>query len=299
MTDLPIKNKARIGGQVQQYVWNWQERPVNIAYEILGKGTPVLLLPAFSTVSTRTEMAGIARSLAANYQVVALDWLGFGQSDRPPLDYRSHLYQQLLKDFVRSVFHTPVIVVAAGHAAGYAIKLRQECPESVSKLILVAPTWKAPLRAMNAPENVAGSVRQLVRSPLLGQVLYQLNTTPSFLRLMYRRHVYVNQDRLTPEFIAEKRAITQQPGARYAPAAFVTGAIDPVKTRSELMSCLEAIAIPILLIIAEQAPPISKEEMEAIASLAGVETVRLPGTLGIHEENADSVAEAILNWKNG
>jgi pimeloyl-ACP methyl ester carboxylesterase len=225
--------------------------------------------------------------------------LGFGQSDRPRLDYQSPLYQQLLRDFVRAVFHTPVIIVAAGHAAGYAIKLAQECPETVSKLILVAPTWKAPLRAMNAPESVAGSVRELVRSPLLGQVLYQLNTAPSFLRWMYRRHVYVNNDRLTPEFIAEKRAITQQPGARYAPAAFVTGAIDPVKTRSELIDCLKALTIPILLIIAEQAPPVSKGEMEAIASLPGVETVRLPGTLGIHEENSESVAEAILNWKNG
>lgn len=285
-----------IGSTVEQYSWNWQGQPVTVVYETLGQGMPVLLLPAFSTVSTRTEMGEIARSLASQFQVVALDWLGFGQSDRPPLDYQPSLYHKLLQDFVRSVFSTPVIVVSAGHAAGYALQLAKERPETVSKLILVAPTWRGPLRAMGVPKAIAGGVRQLVRSPILGEILYQLNTTPSFLRFMYSRHVYVDSTRLTPEFIAEKRKITQQPGARFAPAAFVTGAIDPVETRSEFLADIQSLSIPILLILAEQAPPVSKGDMEAIARLSKVRTVRLPGTLGIHEENAASVAQAILSF---
>jgi pimeloyl-ACP methyl ester carboxylesterase len=294
-----------IGGTVRQYVWNWQGQSVTIVYEILGQGTPVLLLPAFSTVSTRAEMAKIARSLSSQYQAVALDWPGFGQSDRLPLDYQPSLYRQLLKDFVRSLFDTPIIVVAAGHASGYAIKLAKDCPEAVLKLVLVAPTWRGPLRAMGVTQGVAGTVRQLVRSPILGQFLYKLNTTSSFLRLMYRRHVYVNADLLTPEFIAAKREITQQPGARFAPAAFVTGRIDPVENRSEIVDCIQSLSIPILVILAEQAPPISKREMEAIAqgsapkasaNLPGISSVKLPGTLGIHEENSDSVAGAILTF---
>jgi pimeloyl-ACP methyl ester carboxylesterase len=287
---------ASIGGMIQQYSWKWQGQPVTVVYETLGQGIPVLLLPAFSTVSTRTEMGEIARSLASQFQVVVLDWLGFGQSDRPPLDYQPSLYHQLLQDFVRSVFSTPAIVVAAGHAAGYALQLAKECPETVSKLILVAPTWRGPLRAMGVPKEIAGTVRQLVRSPILGQILYQLNTTPSFLQFMYSRHVYVDRDRLTPEFIAEKRKITQQPGARFAPAAFVTGAIDPVETSSEFLAYIQSLSIPVLLILAEQAPPVSKGEMEAIARLPNVQTVRLSGTLGIYEENAASVAQAILSF---
>jgi hypothetical protein len=113
---------------------------------------------------------------------------------------------------------------------------------------------------------------------------------------MYSRHVYVDRDRLTPQFIAEKRQITQQPGARFAPAAFVTGAIDPVSERSEFLAYFQSLSLPILLVLAEQAPPISKAEMEAIALLPGIQTVRLPGTLGIHEEYASSVALAILNF---
>lgn len=143
---------------------------------------------------------------------------------------------------------------------------------------------------MGAPKCIAEMVRQLVRSPILGQIFYKLNTTSSFLRLMYSRHVYVDANLLTPEFIAAKQEITQQPGARFAPAAFVTGAIDPVENRLEIIECIRSLSIPILVILAELAPPISKEEMEAIALLRGVDSIRLPGTLGIHEENSSDVA---------
>jgi pimeloyl-ACP methyl ester carboxylesterase len=298
-TTSSVSSSSNLGGKVDRFFWNWQGQQVTIAYETLGQGKPVLLLPSFSTVSTRTETREIARSLSSRFQVVALDWLGFGESDRPPLDYQPRLYHQLLKDFVRSVFKEPIVIFAAGHAAGYALQLAKECSETVSKLILVAPTWRGPLRAMGVDKSIASMVRQLVRSPILGQFLYKLNTTSSFLRSMYGRHVFVSRDRLTPEFIAEKRKITQQPGARFAPAAFVTGAIDPVLNREEFLSYFPSLSIPILLVIAEQAPPISKGEMEAIAQLPKVQTVRLPGALGIHEEFAPQVVAAIEEWKIG
>ena len=84
---------------------------------------------------------------------------------------------------------------------------------------------------MGLPDGVRNGVKNLVRSPVIGQGLYYLNTTPSFLRLMYKRHVYVDETKLTPEFIAQKHQITSKEGARYAPAAFVTGALSPYLTR--------------------------------------------------------------------
>ncbi|VEP12844.1 conserved hypothetical protein [Hyella patelloides LEGE 07179] len=80
---------------------------------------------------------------------------------------------------------------------------------------------------------------------------------------MYKRHVYVDETKLTPKFIAQKHQITSKPGARYAPAAFVTGALDPVADREEFLQLLESVSIPVLIILAENAPPKSKAEMEA------------------------------------
>ncbi|MES1023601.1 alpha/beta fold hydrolase [Gloeocapsa sp. BRSZ] len=285
-----------IGGTVQKYHWTWQGQTFAVAYEMRGEGAPVLLLPAFSTVSTRAEMRGLAEKLATQYQVIALDWLGFGQSDRPPLDYQPAIYHQLLHDFVRDTFSTPIAVIAAGHAAGYVMQLAQQ-PEVFSRIVLVAPTWRGPLTVMGASKSVAGMVRGLVRSPLVGQALYQANTTPAFLRLMYGRHVYVDKARLTPEFIAQKREITQQSGARFAPAAFVTGALDPVTSRADFLQLFQ-VSLPVMVIIGQQAPPSSTAEMEAIAAIPEIQTRKLPGTLGLHEEYATEVAEVILPFLN-
>jgi pimeloyl-ACP methyl ester carboxylesterase len=288
----PSAIASSIGGVTHQYLWQWENRSVTAIYETLGQGAPVLLLPSLSTVSSRAEMRGLAEKLATKFQVFALDWIGFGQSDRPLLNYQAPLYQQFLQDFVKDTFSEPIAIVAAGHASGYAMQLVQHQP--VSRVVLVAPTWRGPLPTMGASSQVAGLVRELVRSPLLGQALYQANTTSSFLRLMYGRHVYVDQNRLTPEFIAQKREITQQPGARFAPAAFVTGALDPVGDRAAFLSLFQPLSIPVLAIIAEQAPPKSRQEMDALATIPGVETRVLPGTLGMHEEYAIEVADAVL-----
>jgi pimeloyl-ACP methyl ester carboxylesterase len=292
----PAKINSGIGGKVDRYNWHWQGKQYQVVYETIGQGNPVLLLPAFSTVSSREEMKGIAQILANQYQVTVLDWLGFGESECPPVDYNPVLFQQLLQDFVKSVFNRPIILIAAGHASGYALKLAKDRLGIVSKLILVAPTWQGPLRVMGLPDGVRHGVKNLVRSPLLGQTLYYLNTTPSFLHLMYKRHVYVDETKLTPEFIAQKHQITSKNGARYAPAAFVTGAIDPVANREEFLNLLSSVSMPVLIILAENAPSKSKAEMIAMAELEQVQTVRLSGTLGIHEEYSEAVTEAIQKF---
>jgi pimeloyl-ACP methyl ester carboxylesterase len=287
---------SSIGGTKNFYNWNCSGKQYQIVYETIGEGNPVLLLTAFSTVSSRTEMKGIANLLATQYRVTVLDWLGFGESQCPSVDYSPVLFQQLLEDFIKSVFNSSIILIAAGHASGYALKFTQDNPDTISQLILIAPTWQGPLRVMGLPDSVRNGVKNLVRSPVIGQGLYYLNTTPSFLRLMYKRHVYVDETKLTPEFIAQKHQITSKPGARYAPAAFVTGAIDPVNNREEFLQLLSSVSIPVLMILAENAPPKSKAEMSAMAELSKVQTVRLTGTLGIYEEYPEAVTEAIRNF---
>jgi len=141
-----------------------------VVYETLGEGKPVLLLPAFSTVSTRGEMRGIAERLSSQFQVLTLD-----------------------------------------------------------------------------------------------------------------------DAKLTPNFIAHKREITQQPGARFAPVAFVTGKIDPVQERTDFLAYFQALPVPVMVIIGENVPSKSREEMDALTELQGVQTSVLPGSLGMHEEFADTV----------
>ncbi|PSB04032.1 alpha/beta fold hydrolase [Merismopedia glauca] len=281
---------------VQTFSWQWQDRLVEVVYETFGRGLPVLLLPAFSTVSTRQEMAGIAQKLASQFQVIIPDFPGFGASSRPKLDYNPDLLSQFLRDFCNYLGSEPINVVSAGHASGYAMQLGSSQPGIWSTIILVAPTWRGPLPTMGAKPEVAKVVRDVVRSPILGQFLYFLNTQPSFLKLMYSRHVFNDPSHLTDDFIQQKWQVTHQNGARYAPAAFVTGNLDPARSREEFLAWFQPLPAPTMVIIPEQAPPKSLAEMETIAELPGVESVRLSGSLGLHEEYAQEVGEAIAQF---
>lgn len=296
-TDLTITNSSKNSATAGEYLWNWKETQIKVIYETRGKGNPVLLLPAFSTVSTREEMRPLAEILAPNFQVVSLDWPGFGESSRPRTDYEPQLYHQFLTDFVESIFNSPVAVVAAGHAAGYVMALAQKKPDVWSKIVLAAPTWRGPLPTMSKKQSGwHGIVRELVRSPLIGQFLYKLNTAPSFLSFMYRRHVYADAAKVTPDFIQSKWEVTQKPGARYGSAAFVTGGLDPAKVRSEFTDNFQQLTVPVMVVIAENAPPKSKAEMQVLAELPGVESRIIPGSLGMHEENAADLANAIKSF---
>jgi pimeloyl-ACP methyl ester carboxylesterase len=282
------------------YNWQWQNQNIAVVYDVQGipaqqaTGRSILLLPAFSTVCSRTEMAEIASILSVNHQVTSLDWPGFGDTGRPRATYSPDFYHQFLLDFVRDCLTHPISVVAAGHTAGYLLQLAQAQPDWFDRLILVAPTWRGPLPAMmNGQKSWFKLLRGLVRTPVLGQALYGMNTTKSFLEMMYRRHVYANPNSVTPELIVTKRQIAQQPGARFAPVAFVTGGLDPVCDRASFHHLFQNLQISV--IIGADSPPKSLAEMRSMAELPGVTAMTLPGTLGMHEEYASLVAAEINN----
>ncbi|NCJ05798.1 alpha/beta fold hydrolase [Synechococcales cyanobacterium C] len=281
----------------QHLSWNWQNQTILAAYERFGVGSPVILLPALSTVSTRQEFSGVAQRLvAAGFQGILVDWPGFGESDRGDWGYTPAFYRQFILALLDELGAEPVTLVAAGHGAGYALYAAQQLPNRVSQVAVVAPTWRGPFTAMGLPVPIAQGVQALVRSPLLGDGLYALNTLPDFLKFMYERHVFTDATRLTPDFIAAKRMVTQKEGAKYGPAAFVTGGLDPVTCREDFLALARSVSQPMLALLAEQAPPQSKAEMAALGTLPQVRSQWLPGSLGLHEEFAPVVATALLNW---
>jgi pimeloyl-ACP methyl ester carboxylesterase len=125
--------------------WEWHGHPIKVAYETLGTGRDVLLLPAFSTVSSREEMRPLAEGVAAQgCSCMLVDWPGFGDSTRGRLDYGPRLYHHFLADFAAAAVPRGAVIVAAGHAALYALVLARELPGVWSHAVLLAPTWRGP-----------------------------------------------------------------------------------------------------------------------------------------------------------
>ena len=293
----PVRLSA---GDVRRFSWAWQGRPIQATYEVLGVGAPVLLLPAFSTVSSREEMRPLASRLAAaGFACTLLDWPGFGASTRGRLGYGPAPYQNFLADFCAAM-PAKAAVAAAGHASGYALALGRQRPGLWRRVVLPAPTWRGPLpTAMGPHPRAYAALRSLVRAPAVGEALYWLNTHPRMIGAMYGRHVYADAALVTPEFVAAKRGIARQPGARFASVAFVTGALDLLPDRESFGALLAPPPAPTLILCGTATPPKSKAEMAVMAVGPDVVVEWVPGSLGLHEETAGAISGRVAAFFAG
>ena len=68
---------------------NLTGRSVQLTLELWGDEAAEtwLLLPALSTVSSRSEWHQFAKSINKKIKLVSFDWPGFGDSDRPAIKY--------------------------------------------------------------------------------------------------------------------------------------------------------------------------------------------------------------------
>lgn len=281
--------------------WLWQDRSFEVGYDLGGPedAAPLLLLPAMSTVSTRREMARLARLLGDRWRTIAVDWPGFGDSPRPAIDYTPDLQRGFLAAFVDRFEGRNPAVVAAGHAAGYALDLEGRRPGTFSHLVLIAPTWRGPLpTVMGGKRPIQTRIRRLVQTPVIGELIYRLNVSRPVVRKMYRGHVFADADRVvTPAFLAEKMAVTRRPNARFASACFVTGALDPMADRESFLGAARASQAPILVVYGKDTPPRSRAEMAALAELPNVQSHVLErSALGLHEEMPEQLAPLIARF---
>jgi pimeloyl-ACP methyl ester carboxylesterase len=108
-----------------------------VVFQELGAGPPVVLLHAFGPGFDACQWRAAAEALAPRFRVLAPDLPGWGRS--APLEPRPRAYLACLADFLAGVVWGRAALVAAGHAAPYAIHLAEERSALVRGLALVAP----------------------------------------------------------------------------------------------------------------------------------------------------------------
>jgi pimeloyl-ACP methyl ester carboxylesterase len=119
---------------------------VRIQYIIEGKGEPVLLIHGFAAnVQMQWAVPGLIRSLAKDYQVIALDNRGHGKSDKPhdPKQYGT----EMVEDVVRLLDH---LKIKKAHVVGYSMGAIITC-----KLLTTHPD-----RLLSATLGGAGGIRE-------------------------------------------------------------------------------------------------------------------------------------------
>jgi pimeloyl-ACP methyl ester carboxylesterase len=280
-----------------EITWSWDGRPVRIGMDSAGIGPILLLLPALSSISTRSEMHPLRERLARAFTCITVDWPGFGDQPRPYAAWSPSAYRAFLAHLLAEIV-SPTATVAAGHAAGYVLAQAAERPGSTGRLCLVAPTWRGPLPTMMGRHHPAlARIAGLVDYPIIGPFVYRLNVNPLVIRKMVSGHVYSDPSFLAGERLREKLAVTRAPGARYASFRFVSGQLDPMPSRAAFLQAAERIPGPILVVYGAATPRKSKAEIQALAPLPNVQAVELrAGKLAVHEEFPDQVAKVIQDF---
>lgn len=134
----------------------------------------------------------------------------------------------------------------------------------------------------------------------MGWMMYNmLVSNEKAIESQYKSHVYANPKNVTPEIVESRYALTKRKGARYAPAAFLTGLLDPVQSREEFLELFADMEgkIPVMVLSTEGSPKRSKAEMEALREAKGVSKfVEVPGALLPQEEYPIMIAEELYRF---
>jgi len=263
---------------------SYRFRGIDVSYTELGDpgDRTVLLLHGMNAAATSQEFEPIVAGLAAEYHVVAPDFPGFGRSERPSIAYDADMYTDFVREFADDV--TPgAIAVASSLSGSYAAIAARETGV-FSKLVLICPT--ATTVGIRRPK-----VRALLRSPLLGTAIFNVLASKPSIRYFSADHSYYDPGRIDADRVDYQWRSAHQPGARYAPASFVSGSLDPAV---DLGATLAACEVPVTLVWGREADitPLSygRDLAEAAdARLVVFENARLLP----HVEHADRFLEEL------
>ncbi|MFB6165411.1 MAG: alpha/beta fold hydrolase [Haloarculaceae archaeon] len=198
-------------GDERTYRW----RGFDVAYTEAGDpdDPDLLLVHGVAATASSYEFRGIVEALAEDYHVIAPDLPGFGRSDRPPLLYSGSLYTTFIADVAADLLDEPT-VVASSLSGGYASVAAQST--DFAELVLITPTATAmPGRRV--------WLRSLLRSPLVGRALFNLSVSKPAIRYFATDHGYADPANVTDELVDYQWTTAHQPGARFAPASFLSG----------------------------------------------------------------------------
>ncbi|WP_254767764.1 alpha/beta fold hydrolase [Salinilacihabitans rarus] len=244
-------------GIERTYRW----RGMDVRYTVAGEpdDPEIVLCHGINAAASSYEFEPIFDLLADHYRVFAVDLPGFGRSDRPPLVYSSGLYAEFVRDFATDVADRP-IVVASSLTGAFAADAAAEA--DFERLVLICPTGDT---GTERPW-----VRTLLRAPVVGTALFDLLASKPSIQYFLEREGYYDDESVDPAEIDYAWRSAHQPGARYAPASFASGTLDP---EFDLTTELAALETPTTLVWGRDAELVPLHEGRELAEAADLDLV--------------------------
>ncbi|MDJ0704993.1 MAG: alpha/beta fold hydrolase [Leptolyngbyaceae cyanobacterium MO_188.B28] len=187
----------------------WQWRNQSIYYTRAGSShlqrPPLLLIHGFGA-STDHWRKNIDE-LQQDFEVWAVDLVGFGRSAKPKWQYSGDLWRDQLHDFITEVIGRPAVLVGnslGGYASICVAAQRSESAWGVALLNSAGPfSDTKPASKPNPIQAAIGKIsRTLLLQPVPSWLLFQYVRRRATIRKTLEK-VYVNKDAITDQLVEE------------------------------------------------------------------------------------------------
>jgi pimeloyl-ACP methyl ester carboxylesterase len=188
----------------------WQWRGQNVYYVKVGEKRtqrpPLLLVHGFgaSTDHWRKNITGLCK----DFEVFAIDLLGYGRSAKPKLDYSGDLWRDQIHDFINEIIGEKA-VIAGNSLGGYVcLYVAAQHPDVVAGLVLLNS-------AGQFTESQSGTVQPPKQPNFLQKIVAKAakwafqQKAAQFLLFQYMRQPWVIRRTLEKVYL-DKSAITDQ-----------------------------------------------------------------------------------------
>lgn len=261
-------------------------------YRARGRGRPVVLLHSINAVASAFEMRPLADELRAERRpLLAPEWLGFGHSDRPELEYSPELYEDQLEHFLETAVarRGPADLVGLSLGATYAAAVARRRPDLVRSLTAVEPVLDA-----EPPLAARAFARTVLALPGVSRAFYDRLTTAQALRRYARENLFSAGFGVPEEYVAYGAGTARVDGAHLPVDDFLAGRLFP----DDPAALLAAVPQPLLVLYgtveARRMEPYDR--LPDLAVRPGVEVVGLPTGALPHWERPEEAADLILDF---
>ncbi|WP_019501047.1 alpha/beta fold hydrolase [Pseudanabaena sp. PCC 6802] len=280
--------------------WQWRDR--DIYYVRVGdshKHPPLLLVHGFGASTDHWRKNII--ELSQNFDVWAIDLLGFGRSAKPDWQYSGDLWREQLHDFIQTVIKRPAIL-AGNSLGGYAcLCVAAEYSQSVAGIILLNSagpfTNTNPLGAkqVSPVQKAIGKLAQsILKQSWANFLLFQFVRQRSQIRKTLSK-VYVDRTAVTDRLVEEIYRPSCDPGA-----VKVFASVFSTPQGKKVDELLQAMTCPLLSIWGEGDPWMNAKARSAKFReyYPAIVEHYLPAGHCPHDESPEQVNALIRDWIN-
>lgn len=285
----PIHNVEAIAGNY----WRWRGQDIYYVQGGENKEKPPLLLVHGFGASTDHWRKNIYQ-LKKDFQVWAIDLLGFGRSGKPAWEYSGLLWQEQLNDFVSEVIKKPT-VIAGNSLGGYAcLCVAANSPENIAGVILLNSAGPFSDRIKKSPNLTQKISSWVLKQPLITYFLFQRLRNKKNIRKTLEK-VYFDTTAITDQLIEDIYRPSCDEGALQVFASvFRSPQGEKVDRLLEKMQC------PLLNIWGDKDPwmRVSERSGKFIQHYDNLTQIHLNAGHCPHDEVPEEVNSLITSWVN-